>query len=137
MVKNPYNITLSSTKKNLFMIFLVIIYIVVGFIFGSEKGFGQVYTMSSYDEYEQSGIVDGFSGRTDLYTINFIYALVGILIALGIIIIRHDVIGVISGIIMFGFIFFVLVVGASFRSGGIANIHEEEKVTLLTMLVKK
>ena len=133
MLKNPYDITLSSTKKNIFTIILVAIIIVIGFLLMQFKGFGNTYLLSRAD----SGVVDGFSYEIYLYVANFVYALLMIIVALAIIVIRHDILGVISGLILFAFIFLALVVGVEYKSGGITGVHESENITLTTMVVNE
>lgn len=132
MIRNPYNITLSSTKRNIFTILLAVIIIIVGFLLMQLRGFDNTYTLSKID----SDITDGFSYQTDIYVVNFIFALIIIIVALAIILVRHDLLGIISGIALFAFIFFALVVGVKYTSGGIRGVHERENITLTTMLIQ-
>lgn len=133
MIKDPYNITLTSTKKNIFTIILVAAIIFIGVLLMNFKGFNSNYLLSRAD----SDITDGFSYETYLYVANFVYALLMIIVALAIIVIRHDILGVISGLILFAFIFLALVVGVEYKSGGIAGVHESENITLTTMVVNE
>lgn len=133
MVRNPYNITLSSTKKTIFTILFVTAIIIAGFILSVNHGFNNTYPLAAHS----SEYADGFSHETDLYVVNFIFALVVIIVALGIIVIRHDILGIISGLLLFLFIFFAFTVGCKYTSGGIAGVNKKEDMTLTVMLVDR
>ena len=133
MVKNPYNITLSSTKKKIFTIVFTILIIIAGFVLSVNHGFDNTYPLASHS----SEYADGFSNELDLYVVNFVFALVVIIVALGIIVIRHDILGVLCGLVLFLFIFLAFTVGCKHTTGGIAGVNKKEDMTLTTMLVDR
>ena len=134
MVKNPYDITLKSTKRNIFTVLLVIAIIVAGIILTNNKGFDNTYILSrGGSEYVT---VDGPSKEVQLYVINFVFSLCTIIVALAVILIRRDALGIISGLLLFVFTFFILSVGNKITTNGVRGV-ENENLTLTTMLVDR
>lgn len=132
MIKNPYNITLASTKKNIFTIVLTVLLIVVGFVLMANEGFEQTTQLATITEDH----VDGFQFNYILYTINFIFAVVTAFIAVGIILVRRDLLGAVTGIILLLFMLFILVIGYKNTSGGIAGTTQKENITFPVMLIE-
>lgn len=137
MVRNPYNKMLTSTKINIFTIVFTIVLIAFGFILMRNDGFGPEYVL--YTD-ENTGVVSqGYTEKTSIYTITFIYALVSIIVGIAVICIRHDMLGVISGILILAFIFFLLTVGITrtVDPNSTKPVYNEERFTLTTMVVNQ
>lgn len=137
MVRNPYNKMLTSTKINLFTIFFTIVLIAFGFILMKNDGFGPEYVL--YTDENTGVVADGYTEKTSIFTITFIYALVSIIIGIAVICIRHDALGVVSGLLILAFIFFLLTVGVTKTANGKPGkmVVNEEKFTLTTMVVNQ
>lgn len=137
MVRNPYNKMLTSTKINLFTIFFTIILIGFGFLLMNKDGFGPEYVL--YTDENTGVVADGYTEKTSIFTITFIYALVSIIISIAVICIRHDMLGVISGLLILAFTFFLLTVGVTKTADGTPGhmVINEEKFTLTTMVVNQ
>ncbi len=133
MVKNPYDITLKSTKRNIITIVVVALILVAGFVLMNNNGFGYQANLSM----TKSADADAFVVESVLYIVNFAFALLTAVVAVAIIIFRRDLLGVISGIILFTFILSVFTIGSKNTSGGIAGVNKKESITLPTMLIEK
>lgn len=133
MVKNPYNITLKSTKRNIFTIAIVIFILLTGFILMKNNGFGYQTNLSMSKAVD----IDEFVVESVLYIVNFAFAILAAVIAVAIIIFRRDILGVVSGIILFAFILFIFTIGSKNTSGGITGVNKKESITLPTMLIEK
>ena len=133
MIRNPYNITLKSTKRNIITIVVVILLLVAGFVLMNNHGFGYQTNLSM----SKAAGTDEFIVESVLYIVNFAFALLTAVVAVMIIIFRRDLLGVISGIILFAFILFVFAIGSKNTSGGIAGVNKKENITLPTMLIEK
>lgn len=132
MIRNPYNITLASTKKNIFTVVLTVVLIIVGFVLMANEGFGKTTNLATVTESH----VDGFQFTYVLYTINFVFAIITAFIAIAIIIARRDILGVVTGLILLLFLLLIFTVGYKNTSGGIAGISEKNNFTLPVMLIE-
>lgn len=100
-------------------------------------GFGPEYVL--YTDENTGVVADGYTEKTSIFTITFIYALVSIIIGIAVICIRHDALGVVSGLLILAFIFFLLTVGVTKTASGKPGktVVNEEKFTLTTMVVNQ
>ncbi len=132
MVRDPFNITLKSTKRDIITVLLSIFIIGFGIFMMNQKGFGIESTiMDSNAPY-----VDGFHVTRVLYSANTVYAIIIFLVSLGMIIIRKDLLGVVCGVLLLIFLNFGMVIGYDHRSGGIVGINEEKNLTVLTLALE-
>ena len=96
-------------------------------------GFDKTYVLSRAG----ADVADGFSTETNIYVINFIFGFIVIIAALAVILLRHDILGIISGVILLLFAFLVLTVGYNYTTGGIANVHKKNNLTFTTIVIDK
>lgn len=133
MIRNPYNITLTSTKKNIFTIAITVVLVIIGFVLVINEGFGQTTDLAVVQE---AG-ADTFQYNYVLYTFNFIFGIISAVIAVAMILIRRDRLGVITGLFLLLALLFVFVIGYKQTSGGIAGISKKENLTLPMILIEK
>lgn len=132
IVKNPYNITLKSTKRNIITILATVVLIIFGFVLMMNDGFGFKTNLA----FRRDNFTDGFQFESFLYTINFILAVVASVTAVLMIAIRRDLLGIICGFLLFVFVLFILPVGYKHTTGGIAGVDEKENLTLPKVLIE-
>ena len=128
MVKNPYNITLSSTKRNIAMIFFTIAIIGIGIFLMNSHGFNANQISGNYDGNASRGIV---------YAVNLIFALSGIVLSIFIMLIRRDILGIICGFVLLIFFFFFMSIGYINNNSSNDDNHEYQDLTMFTMLTEK
>ena len=132
IVKNPYNITLKSTKRNILTILITVALMIIGFILMMNDGFGFKTDLA----FRRDNFTDGFQFESFLYTMNFILAIIASVAAVLMIAIRRDLLGIVCGLILFAFVLFVLPVGYKHTTGGIAGVSEKESLTLPKILIE-
>lgn len=133
MVKDPYNITLKSTKRNIITVAIAILLIVAGIVLMANNGFNKTMDLLVTKE----NVTDGLQFDYALYTINFALSILIIAVAIAMIMIRRDVLGTLTGLALLLFVLFFFTIGCKTTSGGIAGTTKKENVALPTIIIEK